>query len=192
MIKVNYKDIRNEMKPGDVIAFGGKGLISGIIKGVTNSPVSHVGIIMQTVLQGGIFINQIIESNGKKKGLTGTQVWRMSERLSEYGGMVWWLQMNIKIDKQHLVDFCLSQKDKEYDTPQAIGSAVDFLPDQKEDLNKLFCSELVTAALESVGVLNDINASEATPADVVAFPIYTGICQLKGDSQDIFLTEKTV
>ena len=45
MIKVNYKDIRNEMKPGDVIAFGGKGLISGIIKGVTNSPVSMLVLL---------------------------------------------------------------------------------------------------------------------------------------------------
>ncbi len=49
----------------------------------------------------------------------------------------------------------------------------------------MFCSELVTAALEKVGVLKDVNASEMTPADVCGFDIYGEVYQLKGDLEEI-------
>ena len=185
MERIKYKETRNKMKPGDVIAFGGHGLMSNVIKNVTSSPVSHVGIIMQTDVSDGIFINQIIESNGKKKGRTGVQVFRMSERLAEYDGSVWWLPMAVEFDKKEFIDFLFNQVGKKYDAPQAIRSAIDFTPDQQEDLDKLFCSELVAAALEHVGVLGNINASEQTPADVCGFGIYGDVCQLKGLLKDI-------
>jgi len=185
MIQISYDIARESMKPGDVIAFGGEGFVSNLIKDATNSPVSHVGVIMQTDLSDSVFVNQIIESNGKKKGLTGVQVWRMSERLEEYEGSVWWLPMAVEFDKQEFVGFCLSQKGKKYDAPQAIGSAIDFVPDQIENLDRLFCSELVFAALESAGVIPPGNASEATPADIVNLGIYGDVCQLKGVIQEI-------
>ena len=65
-IKSKYKDVRKKMKPGDVIAFGGKGNFSEIIKWATRSTVSHVGVILQSKLlidkqpQAGFF-NQIID-----------------------------------------------------------------------------------------------------------------------------------
>lgn len=185
MKQISYALARQSMKPGDVIAYGGNNAVSSIIKGVTNSPVSHVGIIMQTTLSENVFVNQVIESNGKKKGMTGVHVWRMSERLEEYDGQVWWLPMHVEFDKQAFVGFCLNQVGKKYDAPQAIGSAIDFTPDQQEDLDKLFCSELVFAALESAGVIPPGNASEATPADVVNLDIYAGTYQLKGEPQEI-------
>ncbi|MYA72649.1 hypothetical protein F4009_13535 [Candidatus Poribacteria bacterium] len=42
----NYENIRTEMQPGDVIAFSGTSVISTVIKLVTSSHVSHVGIIV--------------------------------------------------------------------------------------------------------------------------------------------------
>lgn len=44
-----YAKFREKMKPGDVIAFGGKGRFSELIKWSTKSVVSHVGVILQTV-----------------------------------------------------------------------------------------------------------------------------------------------
>ena len=186
MKQMEYKEARKLMKPGDVIAFGGNGMLSSLIQEVTDSHVSHVGIIMQTDVSDGIFVNQLIESNGKKGGNTGVQVWRMSERVEEYDGNIWWLPMFVNFDRKKFVGFCLSQVGKKYDAPQAIGSAIDFLPDQEEDLDKLYCSELVVAALEDAGVLHDINASEMTPADVCTFDIYKAPVQLKGDSTEIY------
>ena len=46
--KAKYADVRSKMKPGDVIAFGGKGNFSELIKWATRSTVSHVGVIMQS------------------------------------------------------------------------------------------------------------------------------------------------
>ncbi len=185
MKQMEYKEARKLMKPGDVIAYGGKGFLSKIIQDVTDSPVSHVGVIMQTTISDGIFVNQIIESNGKKKGHTGVQVWRMSERVAEYDGSIWWLPMFINFDREKFVGFCLSQVGKKYDAPQAIMAALDGVPDSKEDLDKLFCSELVSSALEHVGIIKDINASEMTPADVLRFDIYKATVQIKGELKEI-------
>ena len=48
--RAEYKIVRKQMKPGDVIAFGGKGHFSEIIKWTTRGPVSHVGVILQSRL----------------------------------------------------------------------------------------------------------------------------------------------
>lgn len=45
-----YQSVREKMKPGDVIAFSGKGNFSEIIKWATCSSVSHVGVILQSKL----------------------------------------------------------------------------------------------------------------------------------------------
>lgn len=180
------------MQSGDLIAFGGGGYVSKIIKTATNSPVSHVGVILQTNIPTieGILINQIIESVGKKKsGEAGVIINRMSDHIKEYDGSIWWLPLSKKtrsfFDQAMFFSFLLDQVGKEYDTPQAIGSALDFIPANREDLDKLFCSELVTAAFKWVGVIDNLNASEQTPADVCAFPIYGEAYQLKGIKSDL-------
>jgi len=191
MKQLNYEMVRENMKPGDVMAFGGKGFISSAIKVITESPVSHVGIILQSNVPTieGKFINQIIESTSIGDGFAGVQINRMSLHAKKYDGDIWWLPLSeearSKLDQGLFFSFLLDQVGKKYDAPQAIGSAIDFLPDQREDLDKLFCSELNTAALEKAGVLKDINASEQTPADVCQFDIYSEICQLKGEPKEI-------
>jgi cell wall-associated NlpC family hydrolase len=45
-----YLDARNKMRPGDVIAFSGKGNFSEIIKWATRASVSHVGVVLQSKL----------------------------------------------------------------------------------------------------------------------------------------------
>ena len=45
-IKMPSKEKRI-LKPGDVIAFGGHSPLSGVIKGFTDSNVSHMGIVSQ-------------------------------------------------------------------------------------------------------------------------------------------------
>ena len=47
MIPVTYDEVRNKMRPGDVIAFGGKGHFSEIIKWATRAPVSSVGTMVR-------------------------------------------------------------------------------------------------------------------------------------------------
>ena len=190
MKQIGYAEARNIIKAGDVISFGGKGFISNVIKEVTDCAVSHVGIILSTQVDFGLSLVQIIESTSLGDGFAGVQVNRMSDRVKDYDGEIWLLPLKQEvreaIDIISLVYFLISQKGKEYDTPQAIGSAIDFLPEQREDLDKLFCSELVFSALETVGAVPSGNASEQTPADVCSLGIYNAPIQIKGDLKEMF------
>ena len=200
---MSYKNAREQMKAGDVIAFSGKGEFSEIIKWATRAAVSHVGVVFQTqVIVNGKPImdmqNQIIEST-TLNGKSGVQTNWLSSRATNYPGEVWWLplrrEIQGKMDHGQFFNFLISQVGKEYDLPQAIRSALDAMDDipilsritqNSEDFSKFFCSELVAAGLESAGVLKNVNSSEVTPIDLCMFNIFEeDYYQLKGDRKDI-------
>lgn len=198
MEEISYEDARPLMKPGDVIAFGGKTHFSEIIKFATFSSVSHVGVILQTKINEDItdrFFNQIIESTSLD-GFNGVNISRFSDRLKNYTGEVWWLPLDEQLrensfDQKAFYDFLFNQakQRKAYDMPQAIKSAIDLLDTikgpgyNKEDFSKFFCSELVAAGLEKAGTVKELNSSEVTPIDLCRWNIYSGkYYQLKGES----------
>ncbi|MGR0482165.1 MAG: hypothetical protein ACTFAL_12375 [Candidatus Electronema sp. V4] len=200
-IQISYEEARERMRPGDVIAFSGKANISELIKSVTMSDVSHVGVILQTKVlndKTGRFFNEIIEST-TGNGVFGVTTSKMRKCLDLYEGEVWWLPLDEKIratrfNEREFYDFLFNQKGKYYDTPQAVKSALDLLDSlpfdingptlNKEDFSKFFCSELVAAAFERAGVTGPINASEVTPIDLCRWRIYqSSYYQLKGDPQ---------
>ena len=79
--RMEYSDARSMMKPGDVIAFGGKGHFSELIKFVSRADVSHVGVILQTRVvddDTGRFFNQIVESTSINNA-NGVVVTRLSD-----------------------------------------------------------------------------------------------------------------
>jgi hypothetical protein len=201
--KITYEEARKNMKPGDVIAFGGKSRFSELIKFATFSDVSHVGVILQTKItddETGRFFNQIIESTSLN-GFNGVNISRFSDRLDTYDGELWWLPINDDIrrnrfDQKAFYDFLFNQaKDrKPYDMPQAIKSALDALDElpfgiegpgyNGEDFSKFFCSELVAAGLEKAGSVGTVNASEVTPIDLCRWKIYQGSYYLlKGNEE---------
>ena len=196
-----YGDVRPLMKPGDVIAFGGKGHFSQVIKWATCSGVSHVGVILQTKVvddSSDRFFNQIIESTSLNN-FNGVVVSRFSDRLDTYDGEIWWLPLNetlreTKFDSVAFYNFLFNQARlrKGYDMPQAIKSAIDVLDElpfgvhgpgyNREDFSRFFCSELVAAGLEKAGSVGKVNASEVTPIDLCRWNIYGDTYfQLKGD-----------
>ena len=200
--QITYEEAREQMQPGDVIAFGGKGHFSEIIKFATFSSVSHVGVILRTKIPEDTsdrFFNQIIESTSLN-GFNGVNVSRFSDRLNTYEGELWWLPLkkeirNSSFDKSKFFNFLFNQakERKAYDMPQAIKSAVDALDNlpfglngpayNKEDFSKFFCSELVAAGLEVAKAVGSVNASEVTPIDLCRWSIYEdSYYQLKGES----------
>ncbi len=199
--RMEYSEARSMMKPGDVIAFGGKGHFSELIKFATRADVSHVGVILQTRVaddDSGRVFNQIIESTSLHN-FNGVIISRLSDRLSTYDGEIWWLPLNAglrqeKFDSVSFYNFLFNQAKarKGYDVPQALKSAVDALDElpfglhgpgyNREDFNRFFCSELVAAGLEKAGTVGTVNASEVTPIDLCRWKIYDGTYyQLKGD-----------
>jgi hypothetical protein len=201
-IQISYEEARSRMRPGDVIAFGGKGNSSDIIKFVTLSDVSHVAVILQTKAlhdKTGRFFNEIIEST-TINGAAGVRTTRLSDSLSIYDGEIWWLPLDERIRKERFdetafYNFLFQQKGKEYDLPQAVKAGIDLLDRlpfsgkdgatlNREDFSKFFCSELAAAAFELAGVTGPVNASEVTPIDLCRWRIYQGsYYQLKGDPQ---------
>ena len=200
--QISYEEARPKMQPGDVIAFGGKGHFSEIIKFATRSDVSHVGVILQTKVVDDTedrFFNQIIESTSLH-GFNGVVISRFSDRLATYEGELWWLPLQKKVrkesfDQKAFYDFLFKQaKDrKPYDMPQAIKSSLDALDSlpfglhgpgyNSEDFSKFFCSELVAAGLEKANAVGSVNASEVTPIDLCRWKIYgKKYYQLKGDT----------
>ena len=200
VLQMAYTQARARMKAGDVIAFGGKGEFSELIKFATFSDVSHVGVILQTQVKDDSdahYFNQIIESTSLH-GFNGVNISRFSDRLEKYEGELWWLPLSndvhSKLNTKDFYDFLFNQAKgrKAYDMPQAIKSALDALDKlpvighgptyNKEDFSKFFCSELVAAGLEAGGAIGTVNASEVTPIDLCMWNIYSGTYyQLKGD-----------
>jgi hypothetical protein len=201
MERMEYSEARSMMKPGDVIAFGGKGHFSELIKFASRADVSHVGVILQTRVvedDSGRFFNQIIESTSLH-GFNGVVTSRFSDRLDIYEGEIWWLPLNQelrqeKFDSVSFYNFLFNQAQgrKEYDGPQALKSAVDALDElpfglhgpgyNREDFSRFFCSELVAAGLEKAGTVGTVNASEVTPIDLCRWKIYADTYfQIKGD-----------
>lgn len=201
--KIAYQEARPRMKPGDVIAFGGKGHFSEIIKFATFSDVSHVGVILQTKVtndQTGRVFNQIIESTSLND-FNGVVISRFSDRMDSYEGEIWWLPLNdaireTKFNQLEFYNFLFdkAQRRVRYDMPQAIKSALDALDTlpfgmhgpgyNREDFSRFFCSELVAAGLEKAGSVGEVNTAEVTPIDLCRWKIYNDTYyQLKGDPE---------
>lgn len=200
-----YQDIRKHIKPGDIIAFNGRGRFSRIVQLATGAPVSHIGIVCISLVQYyGHNTVEIMESVREGEDpetgepITGVTRNRLSTRIANYDGRVWWLplsdQSRATLDYTSAVRFLMSVMGRPYDLPQAILSAIDALDDfadkltyAVEDYSALFCSELAAAALKAGGVLpQSCNPSEVTPIDLCRMPIYfPAYSQLKGAPRDI-------
>ncbi len=198
-----YHSVREEMKPGDIIAFGGNSLFSRWTKLTTRSSVTHIAIVMQTKMrdeEGGRYFNQVMEATAYK-GKRGVMTNRLSDRLKDYDGDMWWLPLSERARAQFeqnravFFNFMFEQDGKGYDILQLFGSAVDAIDEHpllgkishnQEDFSSWFCSELVAEGLEKAGVVRNVNASEVTPVDICRFSIFQDrYVQLKGDKRQI-------
>ena len=187
---MQYKTIRPTLKTGDVIAFSGKGRASNLIKWKTNSDYSHVGMVLDTVMGGLGKTVMLVESTSlvnipdaeTKELWKGVQIHILSNRLDNYDGKAWVLPLKNPISdtKQIEMQRWLRKKHQEktpYDTVQALGAGMDLFDnlglENDVDFNSLFCSELVTKALQIADVVDcNINPSEMTPADVGRFSCF--------------------
>ena len=182
-IAVYYANVRNRMRSGDVIAFGGKSRFSRAIKWCTRSPISHVAILVQAVMvgreSGDGHLNMVAESS-----TGGVAIRRLSATLDKYDGDVWWLPLSdntrVRMDLAKLHEFILTHEGKPYDDWQCLMQP---LMENREDFSSFFCSELVGGALECGGVIGEVNASEVRPIDVCRWALYSGVWQLKGDEK---------
>lgn len=207
MNAATYAAVRPALRQGDVIAFGGRGLFSSIIKAVTFSPVSHVGIVMQTKLaiegsaQPGMIVS-VLESTTLYKPKDGPAVRgvsenRLSDRVDEYDGQMWWLplaeRVRAQIDWAKFFDLCWREKGRGYNMPQALLAGLPIPQFFSSDKNR-FCSQLVAHALKEAGVadLRKVNPANVNPQELCSMRLYSDdYVQLKGKPREIPLYNRT-
>ncbi len=189
LLRANYSDIRSQIRSGDLLAFAGQNPVSELIKLATGSPVSHVGVVLQSQLVfddrvQSVQLNHLVEST-LHDGRSGVMLNRLSERLERFEGDIWYLPLaesvRQSIDFQAFFEFLLHQQGKPYDWRQALLSAadpidnwplLDELMPQPEDFQRLFCSELIMGALQAGGLFQEHNASSLTPAELLRLPLF--------------------
>lgn len=198
LISSSYADVRDRFRPLDVLAFRGEGGASNGIAAYTHCEVSHVGIVITARFCDGVgadaldgTVVRVMESTSLD-GFAGVVESRVSDRLRDYNGRVWWLPLaddvRAQLDVPAALDFLYRQRGKAYDYRQALLSGMDRLDGvplwntfTAEDWNRVFCSELVCGGLRAGGVFASPNCSEITPHDVVSAPIFAPDAhQLKG------------
>lgn len=187
-----YAAVRNQIQPGDLIAFQGSGIISSLIEAFAAGP-SHIGIIRAVNRDGtGLKVVKMTEST-IENGRNGVQTNRLSERLANYdlGGKAWWLpladEIRQNIDWFKFYQFIgASEGHVTYDTGGLFEFILRGIPvlgprlGQAEHRTQMVCSGFVTAVLESCGVLRGINWSKVSPQDVIEMRIFKGCTQILG------------
>lgn len=195
-----YAKIRPNLYTGDIIAFGGRSWWSWIIKFFTRSVVSHIGIIACVHRSNGLTRIQLVEST-VLDGFAGVTVNRLSSRIEQYRGNIWWLPINrdrvsVGFDTCKFSGFIADQTGKKYDSAGAVRAGIDWLDwipglrrltRNRENFRRLYCSELAAGALQAASVLPEqINCSEITPDDLCRLKIYKPqYVQLRGKPQNI-------
>lgn len=208
----DYETARPRMKPGDVIAFGGKGYFSEIAKFITSSDISHVGVILQMKMiddDTGRYLNLIIQTK-RAYDIFGIGIHRFSDILDFYEGEIWWLPMdeelrNNKFDQTSFFNFMFNQAkhSMRYDIPQAMKSSLDALGKIKfglhgpghtsEEFFKCYTSQLIGAGFEASGLVGNISAKDVSPIDLCRWEIYQDTYyQIKGEKDKIISRYNTL
>jgi hypothetical protein len=164
--RTGYATVRSEFTVGDVLLFRGRGLISQLIRWVTRSPYSHVGLVF--LFEERVFC---IEAVG-----VGVRLILISELMRRYHGGIDYYEVHDPSPEQRhgAIAFCFAQLGKLYDRPGIFRFLIAIVfnrkPAVRED-QEWFCSELVAAAYRAQGFpLAPESAAYTSPADLALSP----------------------
>jgi hypothetical protein len=155
------------LKPGDIIGFSGRGLLSAAINigtyGIPSWSISHVGIVAEYRGELLLFESTILcDLPCKIKGMKidGTQAHEIMPRVNAYDGRVWHYPLFrplYECEQKRLTEFLTENLWHTYDDRGAIRAAGVWLSWLKarlsyDDLRSIFCSELCAAAHSYIGI----------------------------------------
>jgi hypothetical protein len=185
-LPITYESLCQHIKIGDVITFSGTDIPSDVVRLATKSRYVHVAIAHsidpqappeQAILIAESHIDFSLPSVGTGKRTMGVQLQWLFNRLTHNPGKAWWTPLktpltDAQISKMQVWLQTIESQGVPYDFMQAIGVGIAPLKNQPDD-SALFCSELVTCALQLAGVVDEtLNPSAQTPADVMQFPCF--------------------
>lgn len=171
------------MKSGTLICFSGVGLISTIVElatfGIPHRSLSHVGIVAHDhrdrlrLFESTLDAPDVCMVSGKRE--PGVRASAIERRIDRYIGKVWKYDLTRDLfphESQRLTDWLLSMIGKGYDTGGAIRAGGYLLAKSKAkviepDYTRFFCSELTSAALNTIGVLPTCAANRWSPNSLI-------------------------
>lgn len=192
--------IQHQVKPGDVFAFSGTDLPADVVKFATHSPYVHVAIVYANyhpeemekgcVLIAESHVDLSLASVGTGKKQLGVQLQWLCDRIQHSNGPVWWAPLAQPLtptgqQSMHAWLQTIEKAQVPYDFVQAIGVGLEkMLPTtpvkNSPNYRALFCSELVTHALQRAGVINtQLDPADQSPADVMKFDCFKPIVQIR-------------
>jgi hypothetical protein len=165
---VIYKEIRSNIKNGDILMYKGKGLFSALIKFFTRSDYSHAGI--------AVWWNErlmVMEAVGK-----GVIVTPLSRNIDYYPGDVEWFEYEEKISEEDRIKMMICGQEelgRSYGKLKVLwfGIKIFFgLKLKKEDAeehDRLFCSEYVSKIYDCIDLDLDMDKAHrnTSPDDIV-------------------------
>lgn len=174
-----YKEMRDRLKTGDIVLLSGKGLFSLGIKIITRSRWSHVGMVLRH--QGQVQIWESTKEHNVSLKLLSNRIREVEDKSGEIAlRRLIGVRIGAK-DHARLSELRDDLKDRPYeeDELELLKAAYDGpFGQNKEDLDSVFCSELVAEAYQCLGLLDNSAASnEYTPKD---FSQASGLTLLKG------------
>lgn len=173
---------RHNFKTGDVIAYTSSDCLGAAICRVTESEISHVGMCLW--LNGRLYsiesmlVNVRPDKSGKYR--RGVSMCLFSQRVDGSENPVFVYRTRPIVNEEEMVKWLMKAETSEipYDIRGALEAGVNkvgclgwfFRPVLRTNLHALFCSELVTKALQRGGVVDfDIDPMVQTPGDVISF-----------------------
>ena len=172
---INYINIRDQIKTGDIVLFQGKGLFSTVIR--ASGDKTHVGVVVnfpeydfKCILESTTL--STIRDLGSGEFKKGVQIVPLSKRISSYNGKIWIRQLeNFHVgekERKILFNFRREFNNRPYEKSKIdlIGSAFDILNDNEEDLTSVFCSETVGELYQRWGILpDDVPSDSYSPTE---------------------------
>lgn len=134
-----YESHREQMKTGDLITFSGKNLGANLIKLVTRSSYSHIGMVLEMEMGGGFGQSiLLVESHNSLETpdvktnmiIRGVQMQWLSDRLNFHRGAAWWVPLRTPLATDNLekMQRWLRQTHRTpYDYSQLVGAGFDLL-----------------------------------------------------------------
>ncbi len=180
-------------KPGDLILFSGLKVDAAVIRWFTKSDYSHVAIVLDTNRETNQQTNvKIVESTTytglpdfkNQKCKPGIQIHNLENWLNAYEnyGKAWCVPLaksltSEGIDRMQNWLWNLYERQVSYSCWKSIGSWLKvnrhFVHYDSQSIEKIFCSELATQALQIAGAIdNSVFACQQTPHDVTTFPCF--------------------
>ena len=177
-----YAEIRPSLRNGDIVLMGGTSIFSRIIRRMTGSRWSHVGMVVRIDALDTVLLWESTTSGHEEDVQTGAikrgvQLVPLSKRVTDHTGNLAFRRLSRELTGAELGKlnaFRHSVKDKGYDFDglELLRAALDtgLFWRNREDLSAYFCSELIAETYQALGnprrrqALERIHARRIFPA----------------------------